>query len=74
MIFANDYGTPEKLAEYLLYLDGNDTAYLIQILSPYLFFFISFYLSEHLIVDCGSYEEYLQWKKTGPTDDWVCSN
>jgi hypothetical protein len=43
MIFANDYGTPEKLAKYLLYLDSNDTAY----------------------------EEYLSWKKTGPTDDWV---
>ena len=28
MIYANDYGTPEKLAEYLLYLDKNDTAYL----------------------------------------------
>lgn len=43
MVFANDYGTPEKLAEYLLYLDKNDTAY----------------------------EEYLQWKKVGPSDDWV---
>jgi hypothetical protein len=43
MIYAADYGTPEKLAEYLLYLDKNDTAYM----------------------------EYLQWKKTGPTDDWV---
>lgn len=28
MIFAEDYGTPEKLAQYLLYLDKNDTAYL----------------------------------------------
>lgn len=43
MIYAADYETPEKLAEYLLYLDKNDTAYM----------------------------EYLQWKKTGPTDDWV---
>jgi hypothetical protein len=43
MLFANDFGTPEKLAEYILYLDKNDTAY----------------------------EEYLQWKKTGPSDDWV---
>jgi len=43
MIYAADYGTPEKLAEYLLYLDKNNTAYM----------------------------EYLSWKKTGPTDDWV---
>lgn len=28
MIYAADYETPEKLAEYLLYLDKNDTAYM----------------------------------------------
>lgn len=43
MLFANDFGTPEKMAEHILYLDGNDTAY----------------------------EEYLAWKKTGPTDDFT---
>jgi hypothetical protein len=27
MLFADDFGTPEKMAEHILYLDGNDTAY-----------------------------------------------
>lgn len=45
MLFADDFETPEKMAEHILYLDKNDTAY----------------------------QEYLEWKHHGPTDDFVSS-
>jgi len=43
MLYAPDFESPKQMAELILYLDSNDTAY----------------------------QEYLEWKTKGPSDDWV---